>query len=134
MSQKLQLFQQIFSLYNSIVNYVKVDTPDIQIAIKTLKGLYNQYDSVKDIAYQKIVDGIKTNWPKYSHMLNNNIINIKDIFSIITDQLDKNNKTAMLNMAKLQPLSKIVLDSNMTNKVKKIINNIGIIVGVANGK
>lgn len=124
MSDKLQLFQQIYSLYNNVILYVKPTTPELQIAIKTLKGLYNQYDVIKDLAYSTILNGIKNNWNKYNYILSSENINITDIFSIITDQL-KDNETAMNNIAKLQPLSSVYIDADFIAKVKKIVNNIG---------
>lgn len=127
MSQQLQLYQQIFSLYSLVKSYVKPTTPELQIAIKTLTGLYNQYDSIKDIAYKAIVKGIRTNWSKYNYILTAPTVNITDIFSIITDNL-KNNEVAMNNLSKLQPLANVSLDDIFINKVKKIINNIGKII------
>lgn len=124
MSDKLQLFQQIYSLYNNVILYVKPTTPELQTAIKTLKGLYNQYDVIKDLAYSTILIGIKNNWNKYNYILSSENINITDIFSIITDQL-KDNETAMNNIAKLQPLSSVYLDADFITKIKKIVNNIG---------
>ena len=96
----------------------------MQIAIKTLKGLYNQYDVIKDLAYSTILIGKKNNWNKYNYILSSENINITDIFSIITDQL-KDNETAMNNIAKLQPLSNVYLDAEFVTKIKKIVNNIG---------
>lgn len=124
MSEKLQLFQQIFSLYNNVILYVKPNTTELQIAIKTLKGLYNQYDVVKDLAYHTIVSEIRENWNKYSYIISSNNINITDIFSIVTDQL-KDNQIAMSNIEKLKPLSTVKLDDAFTNKIKKIVLNIG---------
>lgn len=107
---------------------VKPTTPDLQVALKTLKGLYNQYDAIKDIAYKTIVTEIQNNWNKYTYILDSPTVNITDVFSIITDNL-KNNETAMMNITKLQPLATVKLDSNTINKVKKIVTNIGKLTG-----
>ena len=107
---------------------VKPTTPDLQVALKTLKGLYNQYDAIKDIAYKTIVAGIQNNWNKYTYILDSPTVNITDVFSIITDNL-KNNETAMMNITKLRPLATVKLDSNTINKVKKIVTNIGKLTG-----
>ena len=128
MSQQLQLYQQIYSLYSLVNMTVKPTTPDLQMALKTLKGLYNQYDAIKDIAYKTIVAGIQNNWNKYTYILDSPTINITDVFSIITDNL-KDNETAMMNITKLQPLATVKLDSNTINKVKKIVTNIGKLTG-----
>lgn len=128
MSQQLQLYQQIYSLYSLVNMTVKPTTPDLQVALKTLKGLYNQYDAIKDIAYKTIVAGIQNNWNKYTYILDSPTVNITDVFSIITDNL-KDNETAMMNITKLQPLATVKLDSNTINKVKKIVTNIGKLTG-----
>lgn len=107
---------------------VKPTTPKLQTALKTLKGLYNQYDAIKDIAYKTIVKGIQNNWNKYTYILDSPTVNITDVFSIITDNL-KNNETAMMNISKLQPLASVELDHTTINKVKKIVTNIGKITG-----
>ena len=128
MSQQLQLYQQIYSLYSLVNMSVKPTTPELQTALKTLKGLYNQYDAIKDIAYKTIVKGIQNNWNKYKYILDSNTVNITDVFSIITDNL-KDNATAMMNISKLQPLASVKLDQTTINKVKKIVTNIGKITG-----
>lgn len=128
MSQQLQLYQQIYSLYSIVNMSVKPTTPELQTALKTLKGLYNQYDAIKDIAYKTIVKGIQNNWNKYTYILDSPTVNITDVFSIITDNL-KNNETAMMNITKLQPLASVELDHTTINKVKKIVTNIGKITG-----
>ena len=129
MSQQLQLYQQIFSLYNLVKSYIKPTTPELQIALKTLTGLYNQYDIIKDIAYKAILKGLQSNWHKYNYLINEPTINITDIFSIITDRL-KDDEVSMNNIKKLQPLSKIPLDDIFVNKVKKIVNNIEKIIKI----
>ena len=123
MSQQILLFQQIFSLYSLINSYVKPTTPELQQALKTLKGLYNQYDCIKTTAYPIIVKGLQNNWKKYANMLNNPTINVAEIFSILSDQLEDND-TAMNNIAKLKPLTSVNIDDVFVNKVKKIIRNI----------
>jgi len=107
---------------------VKPTTPELQVALKTLKGLYNQYDAVKDIAYKSIIKGIQDNWDKYRYILDASSVNITDVFSIVTDNL-KDNETAMMNISKLQPLATVKLDQTTINKVKKIITNIGKLTG-----
>ena len=107
---------------------VKPTTPELQVALKTLKGLYNQYDAVKDIAYKSIIKGIQDNWDKYRYILDAPSVNITDVFSIVTDNL-KDNETAMMNITKLQPLATVELDQITINKVKKIITNIGKLTG-----
>lgn len=128
MSKQLQFYQQVYSLYSLVNMSVKPTTPELQVALKTLKGLYNQYDAVKDIAYKTIIKGIQDNWNKYKYILDAQSINLVDVFSIITNAL-KNNETAMMNISKLQPLASVQLDANTVNKVKKIITNIGILTG-----
>lgn len=131
MSKQLQFYQQVYSLYSLVNMSVKPTTPELQVALKTLKGLYNQYDAVKDIAYKTIIKGIQDNWNKYKYILDAQSINLVDVFSIITNAL-KNNETAMMNISKLQPLASVQLDVNTVNKVKKIITNIGILTGCIN--
>lgn len=127
MSQQIQLFQQIFSLYSLINSYVKPTTPELQQALKTLKGLYNQYDCIKNVAYPLILQGLRSNWGKYSQMLELSSINIAEIFGIISDQLGDND-VALKNIAKLKPLASVELDVVFVNKVKKILRNIEKIV------
>lgn len=128
MSKQLQFYQQVYSLYSLVNMTVKPTTPDLQVALKTLKGLYNQYDAVKDIAYKSIIKGIQDNWDKYKYILDTHLVNLVDVFSIITDNL-KDNETAMMNLSKLQPLATVKLDQTTINKVKKIITNIGKLTG-----
>ena len=128
MSKQLQFYQQVYSLYSLVNMSVKPTTPDLQVALKTLKGLYNQYDAVKDVAYKSIIKGIQDNWDKYKYILDAPSVNITDVFSIVTDNL-KDNETAMMNITKLQPLASVKLDQTTINKVKKIVTNIGKITG-----
>lgn len=128
MSKQLQFYQQVYSLYSLVNMSVKPTTPDLQVALKTLKGLYNQYDAVKDVAYKSIIKGIQDNWDKYRYILDAPSVNITDVFSIVTDNL-KDNETAMMNITKLQPLATVKLDQTTINKVKKIITNIGKLTG-----
>lgn len=128
MSKQLQFYQQVYSLYSLVNMSVKPTTPELQVALKTLKGLYNQYDAVKDIAYKSIIKGIQDNWDKYRYILDAPSVNITDVFSIVTDNL-KDNETAMMNITKLQPLATVELDQITINKVKKIITNIGKLTG-----
>lgn len=128
MSKQLQFYQQVYSLYSLVNMSVKPTTPELQVALKTLKGLYNQYDAVKDIAYKSIIKGIQVNWDKYRYILDAPSVNITDVFSIVTDNL-KDNETAMMNISKLQPLAIVKLDQTTINKVKKIVTNIGILTG-----
>lgn len=128
MSKQLQFYQQVYSLYSLVNMSVKPTTPELQVALKTLKGLYNQYDAVKDIAYKSIIKGIQDNWDKYRYILDAPSVNITDVFSIVTDNL-KDNETAMMNISKLQPLATVKLDQTIINKVKKIITNIGKLTG-----
>lgn len=128
MSKQLQFYQQVYSLYSLVNMTVKPTTPDLQVALKTLKGLYNQYDAVKDIAYKSIIKGIQDNWDKYRYILDTHLVNLVDVFSIITHNL-KDNETAMMNLSKLQPLATVELDQTTINKVKKIITNIGKLTG-----
>lgn len=128
MSKQLQFYQQVYSLYSLVNMSVKPTTPELQVALKTLKGLYNQYDAVKDIAYKSIIKGIQDNWDKYRYILDASSVNITDVFSIVTDNL-KDNETAMMNISKLQPLATVKLDQTTINKVKKIITNIGKLTG-----
>lgn len=128
MSKQLQFYQQVYSLYSLVNMSVKPTTPDLQVALKTLKGLYNQYDAVKDVAYKSIIKGIQDNWDKYKYILDAPSVNITDVFSIVTDNL-KDNETAMMNITKLQPLATVKLDQTTINKVKKIITNIGKLTG-----
>lgn len=128
MSKQLQFYQQVYSLYSLVNMSVKPTTPDLQVALKTLKGLYNQYDAVKDVAYKSIIKGIQDNWDKYKYILDSPSVNITDVFSIVTDNL-KDNETAMMNITKLQPLATVKLDQTTINKVKKIITNIGKLTG-----
>lgn len=128
MSKQLQFYQQVYSLYSLVNMSVKPTTPDLQVALKTLKGLYNQYDAVKDVAYKSIIKGIQDNWDKYKYILDAPSVNITDVFSIVTDNL-KDNETAMMNLSKLQPLATVKLDQTTINKVKKIITNIGKLTG-----
>lgn len=128
MSKQLQFYQQVYSLYSLVNMSVKPTTPELQVALKTLKGLYNQYDAVKDIAYKSIIKGIQDNWDKYRYILDVPSVNITDVFSIVTDNL-KDNETAMMNISKLQPLATVKLDQTIINKVKKIITNIGKLTG-----
>lgn len=128
MSKQLQFYQQVYSLYSLVNMSVKPTTPELQVALKTLKGLYNQYDAVKDIAYKSIIKGIQDNWDKYRYILDAPSVNITDVFSIVTDNL-KDNETAMMNITKLQPLATVELDQTIINKVKKIITNIGKLTG-----
>lgn len=128
MSKQLQFYQQVYSLYSLVNMSVKPTTPELQVALKTLKGLYNQYDAVKDIAYKSIIKGIQDNWDKYRYILDASSVNITDVFSIVTDNL-KDNETAMMNLSKLQPLATVKLDQITINKVKKIITNIGKLTG-----
>ena len=123
MSKQLQFYQQVYSLYSLVNMSVKPTTPELQVALKTLKGLYNQYDAVKDIAYKSIIKGIQDNWDKYRYILDAPSVNITDVFSIVTDNL-KDNETAMMNITKLQSLATVKLDQTTINKVKKIITNI----------
>lgn len=125
MSQ-VQLFQQIFSLYSLIISYVKPSTPELQLALKTLKGLYNQYDCIKTSVYTLIVNNMKENWEKYSSYISSEM-NISNIFSIITDNL-KDNEYAMINIERLKPLASVPLDKLFINKVKRIFKNIEIII------
>lgn len=128
MSKQLQFYQQVYSLYSLVNMSVKPTTPELQVALKTLKGLYNQYDAVKDIAYKSIIKGIQDNWDKYRYILDAPSVNITDVFSIVTDNL-KDNETAMMNITKLQSLATVKLDQITINKVKKIITNIGKLTG-----
>lgn len=128
MSKQLQFYQQVYSLYSLVNMSVKPTTPELQVALKTLKGLYNQYDAVKDIAYKSIIKGIQDNWDKYRYILDAPSVDITDVFSIVTDNL-KDNETAMMNITKLQPLATVELDQTIINKVKKIITNIGKLTG-----
>ena len=128
MSKQLQFYQQVYSLYSLVNMSVKPTTPELQVALKTLKGLYNQYDAIKDIAYKSIIKGIQDNWNKYKYILDTPSVNLVDVFSIITNSL-KDNETAMKNISKLQPLASVELDVNTVNKVKKIVMNIGKITG-----
>lgn len=128
MSKQLQFYQQVYSLYSLVNMSVKPTTPELQVALKTLKGLYNQYDAVKDIAYKSIIKSIQDNWDKYRYILDAPSVNITDVFSIVTDNL-KDNETAMMNITKLQPLATVELDQTIINKVKKIITNIGKLTG-----
>lgn len=128
MSKQLQFYQQVYSLYSLVNMSVKPTTPELQVALKTLKGLYNQYDAVKDIAYKSIIKGIQDNWDKYRYILDAPSVNITDVFSIVTDNL-KDNETAMMNITKLQSLATVELDQTIINKVKKIITNIGKLTG-----
>lgn len=128
MSKQLQFYQQVYSLYSLVNMSVKPTTPELQVALKTLKGLYNQYDAVKDIAYKSIIKGIQDNWDKYRYILDSPSVNITDVFSIVTDNL-KDNETAMMNISKLQPLATVKLDQTTINKVKKIVTNIGKLTG-----
>lgn len=128
MSKQLQFYQQVYSLYSLVNMSVKPTTPELQVALKTLKGLYNQYDAVKDIAYKSIIKGIQDNWDKYRYILDAPSVNITDVFSIVTDNL-KDNETAMMNITKLQSLATVKLDQTTINKVKKIITNIGKLTG-----
>ena len=128
MSKQLQFYQQVYSLYSLVNMSVKPTTPELQVALKTLKGLYNQYDAVKDIAYKSIIKGIQDNWDKYRYILDASSVNITDVFSIVTDNL-KDNETAMMNITKLQSLATVELDQTTINKVKKIITNIGKLTG-----
>ena len=128
MSKQLQFYQQVYSLYSLVNMSVKPTTPELQVALKTLKGLYNQYDAVKDVAYKSIIKGIQDNWDKYKYILDAPSVNITDVFSIVTDNL-KDNETAMMNITKLQPLATVKLDQTTINKVKKIITNIGKLTG-----
>lgn len=128
MSKQLQFYQQVYSLYSLVNMSVKPTTPDLQVALKTLKGLYNQYDAVKDVAYKSIIKGIQDNWDKYKYILDAPSVNITDVFSIVTDNL-KDNETAMMNITKLQSLATVKLDQTTINKVKKIITNIGKLTG-----
>lgn len=128
MSKQLQFYQQVYSLYSLVNMTVKPTTPDLQVALKTLKGLYNQYDAVKDVAYKSIIKGIQDNWDKYKYILDAHPVNLVDVFSIITYNL-KDNETAMINISKLQPLAYVELDQTTINKVKKIVTNIGKLTG-----
>lgn len=130
---KENLFREIFSLYSLINKQIdeytsvnKENIIEIKEAQKTLRGLYNQYDCIKTNVYSIIVTGIKSNWSKYSSLLDKDEINIKEIFSIISDNL--NNQKADRNISKLEVLSVIPLNKNFINKVKKIFKNIIYIV------
>lgn len=130
---KENLFREIFSLYSLINKQIdeytsvnKENIIEIKEAQKTLRGLYNQYDCIKTNVYSIIVTGIKSNWSKYSSLLDKDEINIKEIFSIISDNL--NNQNADRNISKLEVLSIIPLNKNFISKVKKIFKNIIFIV------
>lgn len=130
---KENLFREIFSLYSLINKQIdeytsvnKENIIEIKEAQKTLRGLYNQYDCIKTNVYSIIVTGIKSNWSKYSSLLDKDEINIKEIFSIISDNL--NNQNADRNISKLEVLSIIPLNNNFISKVKRIFKNIIYIV------
>lgn len=134
---KENLFREIFSLYSLINKQIdeytsvnKENIIEIKEAQKTLRGLYNQYDCIKTNVYSIIVTGIKSNWSKYSSLLDKDEINIKEIFSIISDNL--NNQNADRNISKLEVLSIIPLNKNFISKVKKIFKNIIFIVNKLN--
>lgn len=131
---KENLFREIYSLYSLINKQIdeytsvnKENIIEIKEAQKTLRGLYNQYDCIKTNVYSIIVTGIKKNWSKYSSFLDKDEINIKEIFSIISDNL--NNQNVDRNISKLEVLSVIPLNNIFINKVKKIFKNIIHIVG-----
>ena len=131
---KENLFREIYSLYSLINKQIDAYTSvnkeniiEIKEAQKTLRGLYNQYDCIKTNVYSIIVTGIKKNWSKYSSFLDKDEINIKEIFSIISDNL--NNQNVDRNISKLEILSVIPLNNIFITKVKKIFKNIIHIVG-----
>lgn len=131
---KEKLFREIYSLYSLINKQIdeytsvnKENIIEIKEAQKTLRGLYNQYDCIKTNVYSIIVTGIKNNWSKYSSFLDKDEINIKEIFSIISDNL--NNQNVDRNISKLEVLSIIPLNNIFINKVKKIFKNIIYIIG-----
>ena len=127
---KEKLFREFFSLYTlinkEIDKYIinnKNNINEIKEAQKILKGLYNQYDCIKNNVYSIIINGIKNNYTKYSSLLTRETITISEIFSIISDNL-KDHKTAYNNIQKIEVLSVINIDNIFINKVKKILNNI----------